>query len=92
MLGPHYASYYMSLIEIIWWIFELIRVDICLEVSIMSSHMAIPREVHLERLFHIFSHLKKYHNTKMVFEPSYPVIDESKFQRKDWDSSEFGHL
>ena len=39
----------------------------------------MPREGHLEQLFHIFAHLKNYHNTEMVFDPSYPVIDESTF-------------
>ena len=89
MLGPQDVSYYMSLIGILQWIVELVRVDICLKASIMSSHMAMPREGHLDQLFHTFSHLKKYHNTDMVFDPSYPVIDESKLQRKDWVSSEF---
>ena len=56
------VSYYMSLIGILRWIVELGRVDIYLEVSVMSSHMAIPREGHLEQLLHIFAHLDKYHN------------------------------
>ena len=71
---------------------ELGRVDICLEVSMMSSHMAMPRKGHLEQLLHIFAYLSKYHNTEMVFDSSDPVIDESKYQRRDWTSSEFGHL
>ena len=58
----------------------------------MSSHMAMPREGHLEQLFHIFSYLSKYHNTELVFDPSDPVIDEYKYQRRDWTLSEFGHL
>ena len=66
------------------------RVDICLEVSMMSSHLALPREGHLNELYHTFSYLKKYHNTEMVFDPSDPVIEESEFERKDWTSSEFG--
>ena len=28
----------------------------------------------------------------MVFDPFDPVIDESKYQRRDWTSSEFGNL
>ena len=91
-LDPVMAAYYMSLIGVLRWMVELGRVDICLEVSMMSSHMALPRVGHLEQLFHIFSYLSKYHNTEMVFDPSYPVIDESKYQRRDWTSSEFGHL
>ena len=43
-LDPKDSSYYMSLIGILRWIVELGRVDICLEVSMMSSHMALPRE------------------------------------------------
>ena len=92
VLTPIYASYYMSLIGILRWMVELGRVDICLEVSMMSSHMVMPREGQLVELFHIFAHLKKYHNTEMVFDPSDPVIDEAKYQLQDWASSEFGHL
>jgi hypothetical protein len=54
--------------------------------------MAMPREGHMANLFHMFSHLKKYHNTELVFDPSEPDIDLTKFERKDWSSSEFGHL
>jgi hypothetical protein len=53
-----------SLIGILRWIVELGRVDICLEVSMMSSHLVLPREGYLEQGFHIFAHLKKYHNTE----------------------------
>jgi hypothetical protein len=43
-------------------------------------------------VFHIFAHLKKYHNPEIVYDPSDPVIDEAQFDTKDWASSEFGHL
>ena len=69
---------------------ELGRIDICLEVSMMSSHLALPREGHLEQVLHIFGYLKKYHNTEMVFDPSDPVIDEGLFECQDCASSEFG--
>jgi hypothetical protein len=67
-------------------------VDVCLECSILSSHLALPREGHLYQLFQCFAYLKKYHNTEMVYDPSDPVINESDFELKDWVSSEFGHL
>jgi hypothetical protein len=89
-LQPIKAAYYMSLIGILRWIVQLGQVDICLEVSMMSSHLALPREGHLQLVLHIFTHLKKYHNTELIFDPSYPVIDESHLERKDWTSSEFG--
>jgi len=91
-LQPADASYYMSLIGILRWIVELGRVDVCLECSMLSSHLALPREGHLYQLFQVFAYLKKYHNTEMVYDPSDPCIDESAFELKDWTSSEFGHL
>jgi hypothetical protein len=91
-LNPTNAAYYMSIIGILRWIVELGRIDICLEVSMLSSHLALPREGHLAQTFHIFSYLKKYHNTEMVFDPSDPVADETMFDLKDWTSSEFGHV
>jgi hypothetical protein len=91
-LKPLDAAYYQSVIGILRWIVELGRVDICLEVSMMSSHLALPREGHLTSVLQIFSYLKKYHNTEMVFDPSDPVVDEPNFARKDWTSSEFGHI
>jgi hypothetical protein len=91
-LQPSEAAYYQSIIGILRWIVELGRIDICLEVSMMSSHLALPREGHLSQVLQIFSYLKKYHNTEMVFDPSDPVVDESTFERKDWTSSEFGHV
>ena len=91
-LLPTEAAYYQSLIGILRWIVELGRVDICLEVSMMSSHLVLPREGHLEQVLHIFAYLRKYHNTELVYDPSDPVIDESLYEAKDWASSEFGHL
>ena len=91
-LSTQEASYYQSLVGILRWIVELGRVDICLEVSMMSSHLALPREGHLEALLHIFSYLKKYHNTELVYDPSDPAIAQSEFEVEDWASSEFGHL
>ena len=86
------AAYYQSLIGILRWIVELGRVDVCLEVSMMSSHLTLPRECHLEQVLHIFSYLKKYHNTELVYDLSDPVVDENDFERRDWASSEFGHV
>ena len=82
-LEPSEAAYYQSLVSILRWIVELGQVDISLEVSMMSSHLALPREGHLSQLLQVFSYLRKYHNTELVFDPSDPVIDPSVFERKD---------
>jgi hypothetical protein len=89
-LTPHDAAYFQSLIGILRWIVELGRVDICCEVSMLSSQLVLPREGHLEQVFHIFGYLKRHHNAEMVFDPSDPEMDYSQFERKDWSTSEFG--
>ena len=86
-LAGEEASYYQSLIGILRWIVELGRIDICLEVSMMSSHLALPREGHLEALFHIFAYLKKYFNAELVYDPTKPNIDRNLFQQQDWTYS-----
>ena len=70
---------------ILRWIVELVRVEICLEVSLMSSHLALYREGRLFKLFHIFAYLKWKHRAWMVFDPTYPSIDNDDFPRHDWE-------
>ena len=81
------AAYYASLIGILRWTVELGRIDIAVEVSIMSSYMAMPREGHLKQLYHMFSYLKSHHNAEMVFDPSDPDIDMNDFEEKDWSGT-----
>ena len=84
------AAHCQSLIGILRWTVELGGTDMCSEVSMMSSHLAMPREGHLMQVLHIFGHLNLHHNAEMVFDPSDPAIDENLFDKKDWASSEFG--
>ena len=86
------ALYYQSLIGVLRWIVELGRVDICLEVSMLSSHLALPREGHMQQVFHTVAYLKKYHNTELVYDPSDPMVDMLQFQWRDWTASESGHI
>ena len=61
------------------------RVDICCEVSMMSSFVAMPREGHLQQLYHIYAYLKGHHNARIVFDPTYSEIDYAKFvKNKGW--------
>jgi hypothetical protein len=48
VLEPELASRYQQLIGILRWAVELGRVDILVEVSMMSSHLCQPRLGHLE--------------------------------------------
>ena len=87
-LDPDDASHFQSLIGILRWIVELGRIDICCEVSLLSSHLALPREGHLSQVYNIFAYLKSHHNSELVFDPSDPLLDLDLFERRDWSTSE----
>ena len=78
------GAYYQSLIGIIWWMVDLSRIDICCEVSMMSSHLALPIEGHLSQVFHIFAYLKKHHNYALVFNPPYPDVNIVTLPKCEW--------
>ena len=75
---------YQELIGILRWAVELGRVDILLETSLMSTHLALPRRGHLEQLHHIFGYLKMNPKCKLFFDPQHPNIDERAFKEHDW--------
>jgi hypothetical protein len=83
-LNPELASFYQNLIGIMRWMVELGRVDIATEVSLLSSFLAYPQEGHLETALHIMGYLKNKHNTRLVFDPTYPDIDYRDFPKYDW--------
>ena len=83
-LDAKLAPYYQSLIGILRWIVELGRVDICVEVSMMSSHLALPRVGHLDEVLRIFAYLKCHSNAEMVFDPTEVDLPEGDFVKQDW--------
>jgi hypothetical protein len=74
----------MQLIGVLRWMCEIGRIDICTEVSMMSSHSAMPREGHLEVLLHIFSYLKSHSNSRLIFDPLEPKVNKDDFVTCDW--------
>ena len=85
-LSPALANFYQSLVGVVRWIVELGRVDVITEVSTLASHMALPREGHLDAALHLFAYLKGRHNARLVLDPTYPDIDMSNFQEHNWDN------
>jgi hypothetical protein len=83
-LGTDNGTYYHSQIGVLQWMVELGRVDIITEVSMLASHLACPREAHLEAVSRIFAYLDKKHNSRMVFDPTYPEIDMSALKECEW--------
>ena len=69
-LGPELASRYSQLIGMLRWAIELSRINICCEVSVLSQHLALPRQGHLDMVYHVFAYLNKHENSKIVFDPT----------------------
>lgn len=85
-LGPEMASRFMQLIGVLRWAVELGQLDIFHELSQLSEHQALPREGHLEALYHIFAYLKQMGKRKkmIVFDPVAPDLDLSHIIKADW--------
>ena len=89
-LQPVGYTYYQLLVGTLWWIVELGRVDIYVEVLMISSCLTMPIEGHLQQLFHIFAYLNNHHNTEMVFDPSATDFGADKSQRQYWSYTVYG--
>ena len=57
------------------------------EVSMLASHLAMPREGHLEAIFHIYAYLKQKYNWRLAFDPTYLSIELSDFKECGWKQS-----
>jgi hypothetical protein len=63
---------------------ELGCIDIATEVSILSSYLACPWEGHLENALHVMGYLQLKHNSQLIFDPTYPDIDQTAFPSFEW--------
>ena len=63
---------------------EMEQINIKTKVSLISSHSAMPRQEHLEAMLHIMGYLKLRHNTRLMFDPSYPDINHSNSLDCNW--------
>ena len=78
------TTWFQELIGSIRWAIELGRVDILLETSLLSQHMALPREGHLEQLLHIIGYLKSHKKFRLLYDSCQPKVNENSFQKYDW--------
>ena len=85
-LSPDMASRFMQLIGILRWAVELGQLDVFHELSQLSQHQALPREGHLEALYHMFAYLKQSGGRKkrVVFDSEAPELDLSHLIKADW--------
>ena len=66
------------------WAIEIGRVDILLETSLLSKHLALPREGHLEQALHVVGYLKSHKKLRLMFDSGYPVVKQNWFKTYDW--------
>ena len=76
---------YQYLISILRWAVKIGRVDILLEVSLLSSQLALPRVGNLQAIYRVFGYLKQVPKRKLYFDPRKPMISEDRFQNFDWE-------
>jgi hypothetical protein len=78
-LDPECSSFYQHLIGVMRWMVEPGHMDIATEVSLLSSHLAYLHKGNLETALHMMSYLNHTHNTRLIFDPTYPKIDMGQF-------------
>ena len=85
-LNEEDAAYYQSLIGTLQWIVEMGQMDVNMEVSALLSFVVMSHEGHMQQVLLIFAYLKINHNARLVFDPSYPEINNEAFGKRDWSS------
>ena len=60
------------------------QINICTEVSMLSSYSVMPHEGHLEAALHVFLYLKSKSNSRLIFDPMEPNMGDSNFVECDW--------
>ena len=63
---------------------KLGRIDIITEISLLLSHVALPREGHVDAAIHVMAHVGQRYNSRLMYDSSYPEIDHSVFNEYDW--------
>ena len=83
-LEPELASYYQSNIDLLQFMVKLGRIDINTEISMLASHLELPRDGHLEAVFNVFSYLRANHNSRLSLDPIYPEIYHYSLKKHKW--------
>ncbi len=76
---------FQELVVTLRWAIELGRVDILLEVSLLSTHLFLPCDGHLQQLLHIYGYLKESPRRRIYFDPAYPNVSEDRFHSFEWE-------
>ena len=87
-LDDELSNRYLQMIGVLRWAIELGRIDILVEVSVLSQYQCSPREGHLAAIYRIFWYLKcklKDCVGRLVFDSVIPRVDEQIFHPQEKD-------
>jgi hypothetical protein len=79
------ASYFQSIIGGMRWMCKIGRINVSTEVLLLSLHLVYPQEGHLDAALRVMGYLWLKYNSLLIFDPTYPLIDDSTFQHHDWE-------
>ena len=51
---------------------------------LLSKHLALPREGHLEQVIYVGGYVKSHKKMKLCFDSGYPKMSESWFKQYNW--------
>jgi hypothetical protein len=77
-------KYFQSQLSILRCMVELGRLDIYVNVAMLSSFLMQPQEGHLKAIFSIYGYLKFHTQSTMVFDDSYIQWNNELFPTHDW--------
>lgn len=75
-LSSEGITLFQELLGVLRWAIEIGRLDILLEVSLLSSFLAMPRVGHLQQAYHIFGYLRQSPRRRLFLDPDHPQISE----------------
>ena len=64
-------QYFQELIVLLILEVEFGIVDMFLEAALLSTHLALPHEFHLQQVYHIFGYLKKSPRRRVFMDPDH---------------------
>ena len=79
---------FQGLIRVLYWICELMRIDILTGIAMLSRFLAALRRGHLDRAFHVITDLKRYNRLSVVFDEAEPSL--TCFRLCDWNKYHSG--
>ena len=82
-LDSERLTFYQEQIGVLRWAIELGRVDVLLEVALLSCYLASPRTGHLQQVCHMFGCLKLSPRRRLRFDPDCTNASESRFIKCD---------